>query len=70
MIVSSEYVLLEPLADNRRYVVEKFYTDTGEVYELIYLAESGQDYQSHLDASMLSLSESLAQAEAYSILNG
>jgi hypothetical protein len=70
MIVSSEYVLLEPLADDRRYVVEKFYTDTGEEYELIYLAEPGQDYQEHLDASRLSISESLAQEEAYSILNG
>jgi hypothetical protein len=70
MIVSSEYILLEPLSDNRRYVVEKFYTDTGEAYELIYLAEPEQDYQVHLDASRLSLSESLAQSEAYSMLNG
>jgi hypothetical protein len=70
MIVSSEYILLEHLSDKRRYVVEKFYTDTGEVYDLIYLAESGQDYQSHLDSSKLSISEALAQAEAYSILNG
>jgi hypothetical protein len=70
MIVSSEYVLLEPLEDDRRYVVEKFYTDAGEVYELVYLSEAGQDYQSHLESSRLSLSESLAQSEAYSVLNG
>jgi hypothetical protein len=66
VIVSSEYVLLEPLEDNRRYVVERFFTDTGEVYELMYLAEPDQDYQSHLEASKQSLIESLSQSEGSS----
>jgi hypothetical protein len=70
MITNSEYVLLEPLNDNRRYVIEKFYTDTGEVYESIYLADQEQDYSSHLESTRLSIVESLAQSEAYSMLNG
>lgn len=61
-VTSSNFSVEDPQVDGRCWVTENRLTDDGQLIVSRYLAESGADYQAHLDAMVQADNLSLSVA--------